>query len=376
MRKRLLIMLILAGVVFGGIFAYKAYRGRELAKMMSSRGVPPQTVSTIVAKKQPWQMKLEAVGSLHAFQGTDIAPEVGGIVTRILFRSGEDVQEGALLLQLNAAPEIAKLHSLEATAELAKTVLARDEKQFQEQAISAATIDADTANLKSAQAQVNQQQALVDLKSIRAPFAGRLGIRAVSLGQYLNAGTPIVALQALDPIYNDFYLPQKSIGQIAVGQKATVRTDAVPGRTFTAEITALESQVDPTTRNIRVRAVIQNPAHILLPGMFAVTEILTGRPQELVTLPQTAVTYNPYGNLVYLVEKESAAPGRPPQPVARQKFVTTGEKRGDQVAILEGVRPGDVVVTTGQLKLRNGTPVVVNNAIEPANAPAPQPQDQ
>jgi membrane fusion protein (multidrug efflux system) len=376
MTKRMLIMLILVGLLFGGIFGLRAYKAYMMNKFMMAQGVPAQTVSTIKASEETWQMQLEAVGSLRAFRGADIAPEVSGIVSRIHFKSGQEVGEGALLVELIADSDIAKLRSLQAVAELAKQTYARDEQQFKDKTISQATLDSDTANLKNADAQVAEQQALVDKKFIRAPFAGRLGIRAIDLGQYLNAGTQIVTLQALDPIYDDFYLPQKSISQVAIGQKVSVKTDAFPGRVFDGEVTAIDPKVDVNTRNVLIRARIHNPKSLLLPGMFATTEVKTGEPQRYITLPQTAITYNPYGSTVFLVETHGTGPEGKPALVAQEKFVTTGETRGDQVMILNGVNAGDVVVTSGQIKLRSGTPVVINNTIQPANEAAPQVKDE
>jgi membrane fusion protein (multidrug efflux system) len=376
MTKRMVIMLILVGLLFGGIFGFQAFKAHMVQKIMTAQGVPAQTVSAIKASEETWQPQLEAVGSLRAFRGADIAPEVSGIVARIHFKSGEEVDEGALLVELNADADIAKLKSLQAVAELARQTYARDQQQFKDKAVSQATLDSDTANLKNAEAQVAEQQALVDKKFIRAPFAGRLGIRAVDLGQYLNAGTQIVTLQALDPIYDDFYLPQKSVRQVAIGQKVSAKADAFPGQTFDGEITAINPKVDVNTRNVQVRAKIHNTKSLLLPGMFATTEIKVGKPQSYVTLPQTAVTYNPYGSTVFLVETRGNGPEGRPALAAQEKFVTTGETRGDQVMILDGVNAGDMVVTSGQIKLRSGTPVVINNTIEPANEAAPRVRDE
>jgi membrane fusion protein (multidrug efflux system) len=376
MTKRMVIMLVLVGVLFGGIFGYKAFTGYMMKKYMAAQGEPPQTVSTIKAVEQPWQTRLQAVGSLNARRGADIAPEVSGIVSAIHFRSGQDVKKGELLLELSSDSDVAKLNSLIAMAELARQTYTRDLEQFKARAISQATLDTDTANLKSAEAQVAEQQALVDKKHIRAPFTGRLGIRSVDVGQYLNPGTKIVTLQSLDPIYTDFFLPQKQLNMIQVGQKVDVKADAFPEQTFPGEITAIDPKVDANTRNVEVRARIPNSKSLLLPGMFTTTEIDVGEPQEYVTLPQTAITYNPYGDTVFLVEERGIGADGKPAYFARQKFVKTGETRGDQVAIIEGVKAGDVVVTAGQIKLRNGTPVIINNSIQPSNEAAPVVKDE
>ncbi len=376
MTKRMVIMLALVGVLFGGIFGFQAFKARMIGKFMAARGMPTQSVSTIRASEQLWRPRLKVVGTLRAVHGTDLAPMVSGIVTHIDFKSGETVKAGALLVVLNAAADKAKLRSLLATEQLAQKTLLRDRQQFKSRAISQATLDTDVAKSARAQAQVAEQRALVAKKFIRAPFAGRLGIRAVDLGQYLNPGAKIVTLQALNPILLDFYVPQKSIGQITLGQRVSVKTDAFPNRTFVGKISAINPKVNLSTRNVEVRAVMRNPRHLLLPGTFVVAEIKTSRPRRYITLPQTAISYNPYGNIVFLVDTKGNGPKGKPVLVARQRFVTTGDRRGDQVAILNGVNAGDVVVTAGQIKLRNGTPVAINNAIKPANDIAPQPKDQ
>lgn len=376
MIKRMIIMLLLVGVLFGAVFGFEAFKAHMIKQFMAKQSSPVETVSTMTAAEQSWQPQLEAVGSLTAKEGTDIAPEVGGIVSRIHFHSGEDVKAGAPLVSLDAASDIAHLHALEATAQLAQSTYERDRLQYRAHAISRATLDADLANVKSTTAQVAEQRALVDKKSIRAPFSGRLGIRAVNLGQYLNPGAKIVSLQELNPIFVDFFIPQRSIAEIKLGQPVSVKVDTFPDRTFPGKITSIAPSVDTGTRNVAVRATLPNPQHLLLPGMFATTDIEIGRKVEHVTLPQTAISYNPYGDLVFLVEKEGKGPDGKPQLVAKQKFVTTGPTRGDQVAILKGVKVGDVVVTAGQIKLRTGSRVEINNSIQPPNEAVPKVKDE
>ncbi len=372
----MIIMLVLVAVVFGGIFGFLTFRGIMMKKFMSSMGSAPQTVSTMKAGYQEWQPQLEAVGSVHAVNGVEVSPQVAGTVTAIDFKQGEDVKKGAVLLRLYADDDIAKLRSLKVAAELAKTTYERDKKQFEVKAVSQQTLDTDAANLKQAIANIAEQQALVDKKTIRAPFDGHLGIRAVDLGQYLSPGTAIISLQSLDPIYVDFFMPQKQLGEIKVGQQITAKTDTFPGETFTGKITVINPEVDTTTLNVRVRAKLENPHHKLLPGMYASVDIASGNPQRYITLPQTAVTYNPYGDIVYLVQAQGAGEKGKPALIAKQVFVTTGATRGDQVAVTKGIKEGDTVVTAGQIKLRNGSPVVVNNAIEPSFEPNPQPEDE
>ena len=376
MTKRMIIMLAVVGGFFGLILAWQLFiKPAMIKKFMAAAPVPPQTVSTMKADFTEWQSQFEAVGTLRAVRGADVAPEVAGVVTAIHFESGQEVREGAPLLQLNAEADVAKLQSLAAAAQLAEANLQRDQKQLEFQAVSQAQVDTDAANLKSAKAQVAEQQALVAKKSIRAPFAGRLGIRAVDLGQYLNPGTKIVTLQALDPIYVDFYAPQKSLDRVKLKQKVTLKVDAFPGQQFSGEISSIDPKVDPATRNVAVRATVRNPKHALLPGMFATVAIASGAPQRFITLPQTAVSYNPYGETVFVVEEHKGADGKGAL-VAQQKFVTTGATRGDQVAVLTGLKAGEAVVTAGQIKLRNGVPVAINNSIQPSDAANPTPSEQ
>jgi membrane fusion protein (multidrug efflux system) len=376
MIKRMLFMLVLVGVVLGGLFGFKAFVGGKIKEAMASMADLPQTVSAAKAASSDWQPRIDAVGSLRAVRGADLSLEVAGVVEEITFQSGDEVQAGQVLLRLRNDDDVAKLQSLEATAQLAQITYDRDVKQLKAQAISQAIVDNDEANLRNAKAQVAQQKAMVDKKTLRAPFAGRLGLRQVDLGQYLSAGTVIATLQSLDPIFVDFLLPQQSVAQLSVGQTVRVKVDAFLGREFAGKITAINPKVETASRNIQVRATLPNRDQKLLPGMFATVELETGAPQRLVTLPQSAVSYNPYGSLVYIVDDKAKGAGGKPQLVARQVFVTTGATRGDQVAILKGVSEGDTVVTSGQVKLRNGVPLAIDNRIVPTNDAAPKPVDQ
>lgn len=376
MTKRMVLMLVIAGLIFGGIFGFQAFKSRMIKKYLSSQGVPPQTVSTIKASLQEWQPELNAVGTLRAVRGADLAPEVAGVISAIHFRSGEEVKAGAPLVQLNAAVDIAQLESLRAAAGLAELTYQRDQRQLKVQAVSQATVDADAANLKVAQARIAEQQALVDKKSIRAPFAGRLGLRAVDLGQYVAPGTKLVTLQALDPVYVDFSLPQSGLAGIRTGLKVSAAADALPGERFEGTIDAIDAKVDPATRNVQVRASLSNPRHRLLPGMFVTVAVDTGAAERRLTLPQTAISFNPYGNTVFVVEDKGKGPDGKPQLVATQRFVTTGATRGDQIAILTGVKEGETVVTAGLLKLRNGVPVNIDNSVQPSDQAAPKPKDE
>ena len=375
MTKRMVIMLVAAAIVLGAIFGFQVFKAAMIKKFMSAMASPPQTVSTTKAGYSDWQPNVQAIGSVRAVKGADLSLEVSGVVDSISFNSGDDVAEGALLLKLRADDDAAKLESLQATADLSEITYQRDLKQFKIQAVSQATLDTDAANLKNARAQVAQQQAVLDKKSLRAPFAGHLGIRAVDLGQYLGAGTTIVTLQALDPIFVDFFVPQQSMDRIRLGQTVTVRIDAFKDQIFTGEISAVNPKVDLSSRNVQIRATLKNADHKLIPGMYATIEIATGAPEKFVTLPQTAITYNPYGDTVYIVENKGLA-ANGPLLIARQSFVTTGPTRGDQVAVLKGVSAGDVIVTAGQIKLHNGSTVLIDNSITPTADAAPVPIDR
>jgi membrane fusion protein (multidrug efflux system) len=375
MIKRMLIMLVLVGATLFGVFGFKSFVDGKIKEAMSGMGNQPQTVATAVAQLTEWQDRVEAVGSLRAVRGADLSLELAGIVDKIEFKSGQDVKVGDVLLRLRNDDDVAKLESLEAVAKLAKITYDRDLKQYKAQAVSQATIDSDAANLKNSNAQVEQQRAIVDKKILRAPFDGNLGLRQVDLGQYLAPGTLIVTLQALRPIYADFLLPQQALDKIEVGQPVTAKTDTYPGKTFKGKITAINPKVDTSTRNVQVRATIENPDKQLVPGMYVTVDTEVGEPRKMVTLPQTAISYNPYGDLVYVVEEKGKGPDGKPQLTVRQTFVAVGPTRGDQVAITKGLKEGTTVVTAGQMKLRNGVPVVVNNSVVPKDDPNPKPVD-
>jgi membrane fusion protein (multidrug efflux system) len=401
MTKRMLIMIgavVLLVLILAGGFAL------HIKKLIASSPKPgPQTVTATQVEALEWQPQVAAVGTMVAVRGVDVTTEIAGLVRSIEFKSGQEVKAGAVLMQLNADSDIAQLHSLQAAADLSATTLARDKQQLAVEAISQAQVDSDEADLKSRRALVAQQQATIAKKTIVAPFSGRLGITTVNPGQYLNPGDKIVTLQTIDPIYADFYLPQKQMGALVIGQVVSVTTDSYPGTGFAGHVTAINAKVDPTTRNVLVEATLPNPKRQLLPGMFANVDVEIGEKKRYLTLPQTAITYNPYGSTVFILRPKSevdaeaqaasaaasgasgkaaaaapapAASGAGDALVAQQVFVTTGETRGDQVAILKGLKEGQKVVTSGQVKLKNNTPVVIDNSVQPANSPNPKPQEQ
>ncbi len=374
MIKRLLIMLVVVGLLFGGVFGFINFKAKMTKQYMASMGNVPQTVSTITASYQEWSSNLETVGSLVAVQGADLSAEVSGIVAEIFFKQGDDVAAGTPLVQLKADDDIAKLKSLKAVEELARLTYQRNQAQLLVKAISQQIVDSNKADLDKASANVAEQQALVNKKLIRAPFSGRLGIRTVDLGQYLNAGKAIVTLQALNTLYVDFFLPQQALAKIAIGQSVTIHIDAYPSQKFTGKVAVINPKVDANTRNVQIRAVLDNAKHQLLSGMYANVEIVTDSVQRAITLPNAAISFNSYGSTVFLIETSKDEQGKDKQ-TAKQVFVVTGATRGDQVAILKGIKESDVVVTSGQIKLRNGSLVVINNTVQPNNDVVPQAND-
>jgi len=369
-RRRLIIVVSVVGGLLALLVGFHLFVGYKINQAMASASAPPQTVTLMTAQSSDWQPQISAIGSVRAVRGVDVTTEVTGLVRSLEFRSGEDARRGQVLVRLNADADVATLHALEAAADLAATVYARDKLQFEAQAISQAQLDADAADLRNKRAQAAAQAALVEKKILRAPFDGRLGITTVNPGQYLNTGDKVVTLQQLDPVYADFRLPQEDLAQVRTGLEVRLSLDAFPGESFDGKITAVDPLIDSASRNFQAEATIANPAHKLLPGMFVRITVLSGNQQRYLTLPQTAITFNPYGSTVFLAQKDDKG-----KRTAQQTFVTTGPTRGDQVAVLSGIKEGDEVVTSGQLKLKNGTPLDVSTLAQPADASHPTPQE-
>ena len=372
---RMIIMLVIAAVLIGAVTWFHLFKDRMIGNYMKSMANPTQTVSTAKATLETWQPTVQALGTLRASQQASLGAPVGALVTGIHFRSGEQVRAGQALVDLDPAPLRAQLVQLQAQLHLAQLNLRRDRAQLAAHAVSQAVVDTDEATVQSDEAGIAAQKALLAQHLIAAPFSGRLGLRQVDLGQYLAPGGVAVTLQKLNPMLIDFDVPQKQIDLIHVGMKAELSTSAVPGKTFVGEVTAVEPQIDTSTRNLTVRARVANPGDELLPGVFASVTLQQGAPKQYITLPNAAVVYNPYGDTVYLVKDEGKGPDGKPRLVAEQRFITTGPQRGDQVAVLKGLKPGDTVVTSGQLKLRNGTPLLINNSVQPGDSPDPKVSD-
>jgi membrane fusion protein (multidrug efflux system) len=377
LRRRMTVMLISVFILLGLLVGFNTLKTALITYFISSMGLPPATVSTMVVEEDEWQPTLSSVGNIRAFRGVDLSAETGGAVLDVFVKSGMDVKKGDLLIQLNDASDIAQLNSFKAMADLAKVINERDKQQLAIQAISKNVFDTSAADAKSKAAQVEQQAALVAKKSLKAPFSGRVGIIAINPGQYVNAGDRMLTIQTLDPIFVDFTLPQSTAGMIQVGQAIEMKTDAFKDAGFKGKITAVSPKVELNTRNMQIEAMVSNPDKKVLPGMFANVTINLGDRVKYLTLPQTAITYNPYGSTVFIARKTDRKDKQGKSLIeAEQVFVTTGLTRGDQVAIVKGLEPGVMVVTSGQLKLKNGTPLIINNQVQPGFNPNPKPQEQ
>ena len=371
----LIVLAILAAlaIVFalGGI---KFFQVRKAIVQYASFSPPPQVVTSLIAREEEWVPALRAVGSTAAVQGVTVSTDEPGIVQKINFESGQTVKVGDLLVQLEVSQEEAQLRSAEAQMRLAGANLARQQNLLKGRVSSQADYDTAQAQYDQAVAKVEEVKALINKKTIRAPFSGVLGIRAVNLGQYLQSGAPVAPLQSLDPIYVNFWLPQQNLGQIAAGQTVQVRADGLPNVPFEGKINAVDAIVDEATRNVRVQATLPNPQALLRPGMFVNTELPLASKSSHIVLPATAIQYAPYGDMVYVIQEIKGPDGKQYRGV-QQRVVKVGESRGDRVAILSGINPGEEVVTSGVFKLRPGIHVQVNNSIEPANSESPNPED-
>ena len=369
--KRSLWMALSVFLVIGAIAAWKILTVRAVIAKMSQQKPPLTVVSSTKATEEIWQRRLHAVGSFAASEGITVTNELDGAVTQIAFASGAPVQQGELLVQLDVSAERAQLANAVAGADLARINLRRAQELRAKDTNSQAELDLGEAQARQTAATADALRAVIAKKTIRAPFTGRTGIRQINLGQFLKGGTAIVTLQALDPLFFNFYLPQQDVTHLTVGQVVQITVDAYPGVVFAGEITAINPKVEETSRNLLVQATVRNQDERLRPGMFAALDVVLPRQDKLVTLPLTAISYNPYGNSVYVVENKGRDASGQPVLVVRQQFVQLGSQRGDQVAVLKGVNAGDEVVTAGQLKLRNGSSVQLNNTVEQTNSLRP-----
>ncbi len=375
MTKRIIFTIVGVLVIIGILGGIKGLQINRMIASGSQSAPPPETVTTSVVRSESWETLIASVGSLEAVQGVMLTAELPGKVVRIAFEPGTKAKAGDLLLQQDISSEQAQLRAAEATVALAKLELERSRKLLATQAVAKAKYDTDDAQYKQAMAQIDGIRATIRKKTIRAPFAGSLGIRLVNLGQILNEGQPIVSLQTLDPIFVNFSLPQQQLAQVKPGLKVRVTIDALAGQAIEGEITAISPAVDVATRNIRVQATVANSQERLRPGMFVNVAVVLPSQEEVLAIPTTAVLYAPYGDTVFVVHEKESEKDVQPVKVIRQKIVQLGEKRGDFVAIVSGLDKGETVVSTGVFKLRNDQAVVVDNTLAPEFKLAPQPED-
>src|SRR5215469_1138255 len=375
MAKRMLLMLAVVLALVAGLGFVKYHQIQAAIAMGASFQPPPSAVTTIVAKPATWPSNLSVIGTAAAIQGVTISADLPGTVDKILFESGRAVKAGDVLVELDTRQERAQLAQTEADFNLAQINYGRQQKLVSEGVVPRQEYDNAEAQLKSTQAQVGQIKATIERKTIRAPFSGILGIRQVNLGQYLAAGQAIVPLQSLNPIYVNFGVPQQEAPNVRVGRVLHVTSDELRGIEFAGRVTAIDSVVDQSTRNITVQATLSNPGNRLRPGMYVQVAVGVGTSLNVIALPASSINYAPYGDSVYVVsDLKDPKTGKTYKGV-RQQFAKVSGTRGDQVGIVSGVSPGDEVVTSGVFKLRNGAPVQVNNTVQPSNNPAPKPED-
>jgi membrane fusion protein (multidrug efflux system) len=371
MIKRMLAMLGMALLFIVAIGAWKVWQIRTGIAQAAQFAPPPTAVTTAVAKAERWEPVLSAVGSLRAINGVTVSTDLAGIISQISLQSGVLAKKGDLLVKLDSQQEEAQLRSAEARRDLAKISFERQRNLRASGAVSQSDYDAAESEFRQATAAVDEARALIARKTITAPFDGLLGIRQVDLGQYLNVGAPIVQLESTDPVYVDFALPQQNLEQIAVGKKLRVNAAGISGGPFEGEITAIDSRLDESTRNLTIRGTVQNAENKLRAGMFVNVEVLLPG-QDVISIPASSISYAPYGDSVFLVKDKRGADGRPVKD-AQQQFVKLGPTRGDQVSIVSGLKEGDEVVSSGVFKLRSGIPVQVNNSVQPGNEANPNP---
>jgi membrane fusion protein (multidrug efflux system) len=350
-----------------------AVKVAQIKEMSSVTHVPPPSaVTTAEAQAEHWHSYLNSIGTLAPVDGVTISADADGTVTRLAVDSGAAVKAGDLLLELDTSIEVAQLGAAQARADLARVNIERAKDLWERNVSSKSEYDLADATHKQTLAEVAALKALIAKKQVRAPFDGRVGIRLVNLGQFVARGRPLLPLQKLDPIYVNFSIPQRQLPEIAIGQEVGISIDAFPGRSFTATVTAINSEVDAATRNISVQATMANPQEVLRAGMFARVEVQMTKAEPQVVVPSTSISYASYGNSVFIVEKMKDQEGKEYLGV-RQQFVKLGATRGDLIAIAEGVKPGEVIVTSGVFKLRNGAHVQVNNVVQPASSATPKP---
>lgn len=374
MLKKFILAVVILLILVGTLGGIKALQIGKMADQGKQFVPPPETVTTSKVRSEDWESVLTAVGSLKAVQGVTVAAEMSGRIVKIAFQPGADVKKGDLLIQQDTSTENARLRAARASLALARSELDRRQALIKRRTISQSDFDKAEAEYKQALAEVDNIKTIIEKKTVRAPFTGRLGIRLVDLGQILNEGEPIVSLQALDPIFADFYLPQQKLDQISEGLSVRLTTDTRTDDQIEGEITAINPQVDTRTRNVRIQATVPNPGEKLRPGMFVNVSVVLPAREKVLSIPATAVLYAPYSDSVFVVEEKAGQDGQSTLTV-QQQFVRLGEKSGDFIAVVDGLKGGQTVVSTGVFKLRNGQNVVVDNALAPDFKRTPSPTD-
>jgi len=374
-RRRKGIVIAIALLVTICVFAF-GIKILQIVKMTSTPMVmPPTTVSSVTVKEEDWAPRLTAVGSVSAVQGAVVSAELAGVVSEINFENGGEAKKGEVLMKLDASQEEALLRSAEAEAQLAQTDLERSRDLAMKKVVSSAELDSAQSKFRRLNAVVDQVRSSIAKKTLIAPFDGQLGIRQVNVGQMINAGQQVVPLTSLDPVFADFALPQQYLGQLTPGLEVHVTTDAIPGRVFNGKVTAINSMVDSSTRNITLQATLDNSDHALRPGMFAKAEVMLPEKHKTLVVPGSAISYAPFGDSVFVIEKKKDEKTGKESQVIRQQFVRVGEGRGDLVAITQGLKAGETIVSTGVFKLRNGMTVTINNDLAPNSQVNPNPVD-
>jgi membrane fusion protein, multidrug efflux system len=374
MAKRMLFMLAVVLVVVAGLGFVKYRQIQTAIAQGSSFAPPPDAVTTVVAHSETWPSTLNVIGTTAAIQGVTVSADLPGAVATIHFESGQAVHEGDILVELDTRQERAQLAAAESDRDLARINSDRDQQLVKEGVVARNQYDNSSAQQKSTEAKVGEIRATIERKTIRAPFSGILGIRQINLGQYLAAGQAIVSLQALNPIYVNFGVPQQQSSLVQAGRTLRLTSDDVPGVEFAGRVTAIDSVVNEATRNIQVQATLANPGGKLRPGMFVQVELKLGASRDVISLPASAINYAPYGDSVFVVTDLKDPKGKSYRGV-RQQFVKVEGSRGDQVAVVSGLKSGEEVVSSGVFKLRNGAAVQVNNKVQPPNNPKPKPED-
>jgi len=371
----MILMVVVMIAIIAGLGFVKFKQFQAMAEQFAAMQPPPDAVTTIVAAQEEWPSTLNAIGTVAAVQGVTVSADLPGVVDRIAFESGKAVQKGEVLVQLDTRQEQAQLAGAESQLQLARLNHDRMKGLVQQDAVSRAEYDTAAAALQQAEAKLSEIRATIERKTIRAPFSGVLGIRQVNLGQYLTGGAPVVPLQSLDPIYVNFAVPQQDAAQMRIGRTVQIAPNEPAGGKFSGRISAIDAVIDQSTRNVQVQATLPNPGARLRPGMFVQTQVILGAAQRVIALPTSSINYAPYGDSVFIVSDMKNEHGQAYRGV-RQQVVKLGPARGDQIAVLSGIKPGEEVVTSGVFKLRNGAPIQVNNSVQPANSATPATEDK